>query len=213
MNLHGRRLLHPRQGVGTRGAGASEGGAAHSRRPAVVKGELGRGAPTSAAGFQNTSEPSGEQASALAGRSPASLGHAGPLGAARAHSHCRRLRLEPRGHPTLPLPLLPLCSQRLRSPPRCPGSRWSPPTLWELRFWPQPAASGGISLQESATSLLQQPAAQVEIAGISVRRTRWDLGVTRAPRETDRSGCHLPPAPPQAGPSSYCWTLWLANCE
>lgn len=43
-------VLYKRQGVGTRGeGGGGEGGAPQSRLPAVVKAELGRGAPTSAA--------------------------------------------------------------------------------------------------------------------------------------------------------------------
>lgn len=121
MTLTRRRLLHPRQGVGTRGAGAGEGGAAHSRGSAVVKGELRRGARMSAAGCQNPGEPSGEQASVSAGHSPAPLGHAGLVGASGVHSHCQRLKSEPCGHPTPALLPLPLCSKQLRSPPRCPA--------------------------------------------------------------------------------------------
>lgn len=100
-----RRLLYKRQGVGTRGAGAGEGGAAQSRLPAVVKGELGRGAPTSAAGWQNPGEPSGEWASVSAGRPSAPLGQAGPAGAARAGPRCWPPRSKP-GAPR-PAPVIP----------------------------------------------------------------------------------------------------------
>lgn len=88
------------------GAAAGEGGAAHCRRPAVVKGQLGRGAPTSASGWQNPGKPSREPASLSGGRPPGPTGHAGPAGVARADSHSRPPRLERSATPLLPLPAL-----------------------------------------------------------------------------------------------------------
>lgn len=73
-----RRVLYKRQGVGTRGAGATRAGPIRSHPPPVVKGELGRGAPTSAAGWQSPGEPSGERASVAAGRPRPLLGGQGP---------------------------------------------------------------------------------------------------------------------------------------
>lgn len=96
------------------GRGPARAGPARSRLPAVVKGELGRGAPTSASGWQNPGEPSGERASVAVGRPPAPPGQAGPAGAAGAGSHRRPPRSKPIAPPTpsrlaplLPAPAVP----------------------------------------------------------------------------------------------------------
>lgn len=160
------RLLHPRQGVGTRVAGASEGGVAHSSWPAVVKGELGRGAPTSAAVWQNPREPSGERASMSTGRPLAPLRHPEPTGAARADSHCQ----PPRSGPVAPAPHSAHVSPS--APIACnPRSAIWPRGNRHLHFGDSavghrlhPAVQ---SVPESTTPCLLRLAAEVEIARLS----------------------------------------------
>lgn len=199
-----RRILYKRQGVGTRRVGAGEGGASQSRLPAVVKGELGRGAPTSAAGWQNPGEPRVVRASVSAGRTLAPPGQGGPAGAAVAGSHRWPRRWKP-GAPPTPAPVTPLLPA-----PAFPGPCWSPPTLWGLPCWQLLAPSSGISVRESTTFRFWL-AAQVETVRLSGGREGlsgiWVSVGQRvkltAAAATSHPHPHTQAPPPRAGRS--CW--------
>lgn len=161
-----------------RGGGGRRGRGARSRQPAVVRRELGRGAPTSAAGWQNPGERNGERGAGKRGgrASPHPhptprplLGRPGPRAPPeRARTVGRRDRRPSRApaHPH-PVPARPLGSQHLPVPPGAARAR----ARRHLHFGDSAAGNclhRAVESQsgKSATPRLW-PAAQVKTAGLS----------------------------------------------
>lgn len=196
-----RRILYKRQGVGTRGAGAGEGGA-RTEPPAGCSKRRARQGRADVSLRLAKPRRAQRRAGKRSGRASP-----GPSWAGRA-GWCRRSGLAPSAaeieahrapHPVPVSPSAP-STCRPRSAARARARRhlhFGDSAVGKCLHRTLESQSG-----KSATPRLR-PAAQVETAGLSGQgEGRAGIWVSLGQSETDRGGCHLPPPLPHAGPSS-----------